>query len=326
MTSPSLARGTDSASAPPAPVSVAAEIPDHRGQPRDASRELFGMPPVEIGRVVSVESTLKAGGWAHPAWMRWVVMALVGALAAAVILVAFDARHMTHQDRDSAVILACFAAAMAAGATWYFTRNVFGPRCSYVGDDGVALFHLRRGRSAPPTAQVLVFAQAAELRASQTRQFINGVYQGTDYDYRWTDAGGRQLLRLSGRYNGKDKPPKPLDPFHFAEAADVAWSNHFLDRALAQLQKEGSVAFRVDVRRVVRVGPGFMEFHFGGEPVRVTKDEIAKVTLGGGHFAFTHKDARWFSRAGKFNFDYGKMANGKVFFLVLDRLMGYRWA
>ena len=39
-----------------------------------------------------------------------------------------------------------------------------------------------------------------------------------------------------------------------------------------------------------------------------------------GQFRIVHKDAKWFSRAGKFGFDYGRMANGKVFFL-----MGYRW-
>jgi len=77
--------------------------------------------------------------------------------------------------------------------------------------------------------------------------------------------------------------------------------------------------------RVVRVGPGFMEFHFGGEPVRVTREEIGAVSLAGGQFSFKHKDAKWYRSAGKFNFPYGQMANGKVFFLVLEKLMGYRW-
>ena len=88
---------------------------------------------------------------------------------------------------------------------------------------------------------------------------------------------------------------------------------------------EHAINFYVDRSRWLRVGPGFLEFHFGGEPVKVTKEEIASVSLGGGYFSFKHKDAKWFSGAGKFRFRYGGMGNGKVFILALDKLMGYRW-
>jgi hypothetical protein len=189
----------------------------------------------------------------------------------------------------------------------------------------MARFQLRGSRDSQPKADVLLFKDVAELRASQTRQFINGVYAGTAYDYRWTDGAGGRLLKLTGTHRGKNGPPKPFDPFHYASAGEVAWSIHYLARAQEQLEREGSIAFRVDNKRVVRVGPGFIEFHFGGEPVRVTREEIGGVTLGQGTFAFKHKDAKWYSRAGKFNFQYGSMANGKVFFLALDKLMGYRW-
>jgi hypothetical protein len=172
---------------------------------------------------------------------------------------------------------------------------------------------------------VLRFVDAAELRASQTRQFVNGVYAGTEYDFRWSDASGRELLRLKGTHRGKDGTPKPGDAFHFAAAAEVAWSVHYLERAQAQLEKEGSIAFRVDGRRVVRVGPGFMEFHFGDEPVRVAAEEMGDIGLGDGQFSFKHKDAKWYRSAGKYRFQYGAMANGKVFFLVMDKLMGVRW-
>jgi len=321
VTSPSIA--TRAGAAAPTPVNIAGEVRDHRGQRRDANRELFGMPPLEIGRILSVESTLKPGGVLYPTWMRFVLTALFGLAGAAAVM--WFGRDLRGGDRESLVVLAGFAGCVVAAGGWYTFRHSFGHRCTYVGEEGVALFELRTSRTATPAAKVLRFADAAELRVSQTRQFIHGVYHGTDYDYRWTGADGRQLFRLHGRHQGKDKPPRPGDPFHFAAAADVAWRNHYLQRAQAQLRREGSIAFRVDSRRVVRVGPGFMEFHFGGDPVRVAKDEIAKVTLGGGHFSFVHRDAKWYSSAGKFAFDYGKMANGNVFFLVLDKMMGYRW-
>jgi len=80
------------------------------------------------------------------------------------------------------------------------------------------------------------------------------------------------------------------------------------------------IAFRVDAagKRVVRVGPGFLEFHFGDGPVRVTGEEMGKVSLDQGHFSILHKDAKWYRSAGKYRFQYGAMANGK-------ELMGLRW-
>ncbi len=70
--------------------------------------------------------------------------------------------------------------------------------------------------------------------------------------------------------------------------------------------------------------PGKREFHFGGELARVEKADIAKVSLADGTFAFQHHDARWFSRAGKYSFQYGAMRNAQVFLLALDQPMGSR--
>jgi hypothetical protein len=297
------------------------EIPDHQNQPRAAESELFAPPPAEIGQVLSAESNLKAGKREKSFFARMTMVCLIAGVPAFVL--AWIAENQRPNDRFVLNVIAAITAIVLAAATWFMTR--FKRRCSYVGQDGVALFELRGSRESQPTLQLLRFADAAGLKAAQTRHFYNGVYTGTTYDFRWTDAVGNRIFKLAGKYNGKDKPPKKGDPFHFAFASDVAWSTHYLARAQAQLEAEGSIAFPVDSKRVVRVGPGFMEFHFGGEPVRITPDEIAKVNLGGGQFSFKHKDAKWYSSAGKFSFAYGQMANGKVFLLALEKLMGYRW-
>jgi hypothetical protein len=320
MTSQTAIGPTSPVSAPPA-VERFEDVTDHRGERRGPDYELFVPPPPEIGKIASAESTLKLGKTEHPLLNRVFLVLVPAVLSAGAVQ--WLARNESRDDQQ-AMFWVSIALAVAVFVTiGYFTRFVH--RCSYVGDDGVATFLLKGCRRATPKGQVLLFTQAAELRASQTRHFLNGVYTGTFYDYRWSDAAGRRIFRLKGKYQGKDKPPKPLDAFHFASAADVAWSTHYLDRAQAQLEREGSIAFGVDRGRVVRVGPGFMEFHFGGEPVRVTREEIGAVNLGGGTFSFKHKDAKWYRSAGKFNFPYGQMANGKVFFLVLEKLMGYRW-
>ena len=313
---------------PHAPAAGAAvdpqTLPDHSGQRRAHAQEFFAPPPPQIGTVSSAESTLNQGKRPMPL----IVRLLLAAVAAALVLGAFYALASLierRRDREPVVMLGYIVAGIALIVTVWLTR--FKAYCTYVGDRGVVRYTLTRSRDAAPAIELLKFEETDEVYASQTRQYVNGVYTGTSYDYRWTDKGGRQLLRLKGQHRGKNAAPKPGNAWHFANAAEIAWSEHFLDRAQQQLQAEGSIAFRVDKRRVVRVGPGFLEFHFGNAdgPTRVTADEIASVSLGEGQFSFKHKDARWYSRAGKYSFAYGSMANGKVFMFALEQLMGYSW-
>jgi hypothetical protein len=292
---------------------------DHRGEPLAPDVDLFAPGPAEVGAIRSAESTLKVGQNEKPLLLRLVLAWLCGGATVVAVL-------LIPHDRASQTVVYVIAAAVGlivASLAWYFTR--FAHRCTYVGEDGIARSDLRGRRDAQPKSWTLLFADAAALRASQTRQFVNGVYTGTRYNYRWVDAQGLRRAQLKGTYHGKDKPPKAGDAYHFAAAAEVAWSVHLLARIDQQLQAEGSIPFRVDSNRVVRVGPGFLEFHFGGEPTRVTREEIANVTLGGGTFSFKHKDATWYSRAGKYSFQYGTMDNGKLFLLAMEKLMGYRW-
>jgi len=226
-------------------------------------------------------------------------------------------------DRATLQALGVLLGLAALGITLLVTR--FKARSSYVGAQGAACFVLKGRRDAKPKAQMLLFANAQELRAKQTRQYVNGVYCGTSYDYLWTDPAGKRLWRMKGTYYQRKKGLKAGEQFRFIQAAEVAWSVHYLERANKVLSTEGSIPFRVDKHRVLRVGPGFLEFHFGGEPVRLTQADIASVNLGNGMFQFKHKDAKWYSLSGKYSFQYGTMANGRVFLLALEKLMGYQW-
>ena len=297
-------------------------LPDHRSQARPKPVDFLVPAPPEIGPVSSAESTLRPNRKPIPLVLRL----LMGTLFAGAIVWAFSwaSEDVRKGDRQGIMIMGlCFAVA-AFAIDMYLTR--FVALFSFVGRDGVARLTVKGRRNALPKTELLVFAQAYALRAAQTRQFVNGVYTGTTYDYVWSDPAGKRLLRLRGTYRGRKGPPKAGDAFHFASAAEIAWSIHYLDRAQAELEARGSIEFWVDKNRRVRVGPGFLEFDFGGEsPVRVTREEIASVSLGQGVFSFKHNDARWYSRSGKYNFRYGAMANAKVFLLALDKLMGYRW-
>ena len=194
-----------------------------------------------------------------------------------------------------------------------------------MGRDGVARIRVRGWRGASPKGETLSFAGAARLRTKVVRQHVHGIYVTTEYCYWWVNAAGSQLFEVSGAFHTGRRPPPWKDPFHFAAAAERAWSEHYLLRAQEQLRSEGSILFGVHDRLAVRVGPGFIEFITPTQRHRVGRDEIASVSLADGGFRFTHKDARWYSTAGKYAFRYADMSNAKVFLLALDRLLGYRW-
>jgi len=297
-------------------------VPDHQGNLAPRPFLFFAQPSPEIGMVKSAESTVRHGGGPKSIMYRLIMAVAVGG----AILVAMGTIAWFISDRSDAGSVRWLSYLLApAGVIIVLFLTRFRATCSYVGVEGVERARVKRSLSAPPTIDRLIFSAASELHAAQTRHFVNGVYTGTTYDYSWNDQEGNRLLRLKGKYQGKKKPPKAGDRFHFGSAAEIAWSIHFLKRAEEHLKTAGSIPFRVDKKRWIRVGPGFLEFHFGGDPVRVTREEIAKVTLGSGRFAFKHKDAKWFSSEGKYNFRYGAMANARVFLMALDRLMGYRW-
>ncbi len=297
------------------------ELPDHSGQRRSKEVEFFAEPPAEIGKVKSAESTLRPGREQMPFPLRLLIC--IGAGGAIVFGAYFLGRGADQFDREFYQRMGYLLGAGALVVALLVTR--FKVVCSFVGENGVASFTLKKRRDGSPKVQLLLFAQAEELRAKQIRQYVNGAYIGTRYDFIWTGPGGERLWRAKSSYRQRKKGLRAGEPFRYVQAAEVAWSVHYLERAQKYLDTEGSIPFRVDSGRVVRVGPGFMEFHFGGDPMRLTKEDIASVSLGSGRFQFKHKDAKWYSLSGKYSFQYGNMANARVFLLALEKLMGYRW-
>jgi hypothetical protein len=155
------------------------ELPDHSGQRRPAEVEFFAEPPAEIGKVKSAESTLRPGRESMPLAMRLLIGIAVGG---AIALGGYYLGRSTDQfEREFYQRVGYMLGAAGLGITLLVTR--FKVVCSFVGENGVASFTLKGRRDGSPKVQLLLFAQAEELRAKQIRQYVNGVYVGTRYDF-----------------------------------------------------------------------------------------------------------------------------------------------
>jgi hypothetical protein len=126
-------------------------------------------------------------------------------------------------------------------------------------------------------------------------------------------------------YNAMDRPTND-DPYHFALAAETAWSKYMLDAVNQELKRTGSYRFNLKGSNYVMTGPGFIDLSIGGQKVRCMVDEIAKVELIQGVVSVRRKDAEdgllGIGSTGTFKFNYSDLANGRVFMMLLDQLVG----
>jgi len=292
----------------------------HAGEQVPEDMDFFVDSPPEIGEIVSGYSTLKKDqqplGWGKRLAIAGGAALVIMLLVEILIVPNVEAR-IRGGWRIGEAIAAVSAALIAVACTG------FSHTCSYIGRAGIIRFTLKRNRDEMPRIELLPFAAATELRTATTRHYTNGAYTGTSYNYTWTDNSGRKLLTLSGRYHSKEGFPKGKDPFHFARVAELVWSDYLFDSLGDQLEKQGFIQFNLSGSNWVRVGPEFLECCQKGTVARITKPEIREIKLNNGQFTVYHHDARWYSSAGKYSFDYASMANGRLFVIALERLLGY---
>ena len=176
--------------------------------------------------------------------------------------------------------------------------------------------------------EVFLFRDAAELRTSQTMHYHNGVYQNTTYTHTWTDVGGRKRYTISGSYNKKVGFPPSTDYFHYARAAEFAWTFYLLEQTFHQLELSGGVTFHLGGNQWIRLGPGKPQ----PTPARGASRRIGRrrrvgaavVEKGVEVHASSGFDAQegWFSSTGVIKFSFDTLANAQLFFHLLDKLIG----
>ncbi len=296
-------------------------LPSHSGDPLPADGEFFVPPPEAVGNVVSAYTTLTRHKQPTPLGARLLVTLILVAACAGLGL------FLTHAARVDnpflTLVLPAGLGLLAVGIYWAVTR--FKHTCTYVGETGVAKFVCTGSRD-NVGAKVFAFRDAAELRTSQTRRYVNGVYSGTDYTFTWTDIGGRPRHVLKGTYHSEAGTPSKGDLFYYATAAEVAWSTYLLAEASRQIRTLGEVRFSLGSSGWVKVGPDRLSMSLGGAVTECETRDIASVSVQNGVFIVKRTDARegWFSSSGVFKFDYGKLANAQLFLFVLDKIAGIR--
>ena len=205
-------------------------------------------------------------------------------------------------------------------------RNRNLPCCSYVGVDGVARCTLTGDCGDPIGEEMLLFSQADTLITDEVNRYHDGAYTATTYTYDWRNAEGESLISDSGAYNTDSSRFTLQHPYLFLQSAEEQWSDHRFERMKEEFVKDDCVQFVIDAKRRIRVGMGYVEFLWPDGEYKVPVEDFEDMSISQGVFRFKHRDAAWMGRKGKFNFQYGKLPNAKLFITALDQLAGISWS
>ncbi|MEO1590634.1 MAG: hypothetical protein AAFU71_04995 [Cyanobacteria bacterium J06632_22] len=297
-------------------------LKNHAGVPLTDDRLFFIAPPEAIGPVISASTSLLVQPKKKSLKDR-LLGPVVGGIAigffVGIVLLALSAAPPISLGVGG-------VAAIAFGGWCYYDDGIFRAECSYLGEQGIAQYALKGSPTATPTAKVMQFEDAAQLRTQQTRVYKNGAYQRTNYRFSWQQRGQSEYV-INGSYHNEKGLPEPWHVFHLGAAAEIIWTQRLLKFANQDLAEKGYVEFPVGKEvQSVKVGSNFLEFVTpAGESQRATVADMKQVQLNAGQFRFVHRDAKWWSGKGKYGFTYGSMPNARLFLMCLQQLAGIQF-
>lgn len=284
----------------------------------------FAEPTLNIGHVVSADSTLSDPP--PPTYLGWIVAVPAIFFSAIALTISFLIKDMVGSFPFVAIIGIALTAAIALTATllWRVSNTAFYT-CSFVGQSGVAQGQIQKFKPQQPKVETLCFEDAIALYTSQTHQFLNGQYVETLYKYEWTRKDNPSYV-ISGTYRNKEGRPPEGDPFYFASAAENAWVQHLLPIVQEDFKTLGHVDFPMSGNlQMVRLEKGTLEFILkSGETQKTLVEDMKDTSLSSGTFYFNHKDTRWWSGKGKYQFSYKDIPNAQLFLLCLQNISGVR--
>jgi hypothetical protein len=234
------------------------DVTTHAGTMIPETADFFVSPPLEIGRVLSAHSGLQKGRQPAEIWAI-IVAATVGLLAGFGMGYGINTLFEVQADiwRNGWT----GGLATAGGFTGWAIAQLFSATCSYVAEDGAAAFTCAGRRDNIRRKEILCFKDAIELRTGGERYFTGPFHRETRYEFRWCNRNGWEFFNLAGKHGSEEGSPPERNPYHFARAAERAWSKYALRGAIQALEKSGVVTFRLLGHDSVQLGPGFIELH-----------------------------------------------------------------
>ena len=295
-------------------------VPNHNGQPNEPEDLFFGEVD-QIGKVQSGNTNSnRLQGHKKWSWGR-IGLTFLGFFLGPFVsgLIGTGIAGAMNLNFDTVMPIAIAVGALGGAILFAYWGRPW-EICTFIGEKGLARVK-RRGEKT--NTDVLVFADAVEMRQRQIKQYVNGVYTGTTYGYDWLDTDQLKQFRIGGVYREDSKKPIPkANEIHFGAAAEAAWLNHRLPVVLDTVERGGTVRFNVGRKKWIDIGRGWVEFGLKKEPMRMEAADVKEARLHQGMLSIKPREGGWGSTLKVPVADIGDM---KIFLSLLEKTLGIRF-
>ena len=139
---------------------------------------------------------------------------------------------------------------LLGGVLVYGIASVWAnPHRVYVYEKGFVWKVVNRKGKEKSATQVL-FDAVDSIAFAKTRNYTNGAYTGTSFNFRVLDLNGKELLRKKGSYRNKNEEADAGSWLYFSlEAIEQQWAKIALERLNKQLEERGELMFKNDKGR-----------------------------------------------------------------------------
>ena len=298
-------------------------IKQHSGIENQPGCDFFAAPPMQIGQVQTAQTSLLQGQDSASAGRRLISIVISSVICLAIAGFLIYIFSISPKDLIFYILTSVF---LGLGLLIGAVMTSFSHTCTYVGENGVAKYFLKKNRYNQPTGELFEFGNANAMYVETTRNFTNGAYTGTTYNYRWVDQYGKNLYRLNGSYSNKNGEPKNLaDPYYFAKAAANSWNHYKLVRYIDLINQGRTVIFNIK-KMTFEMGLNMMNVYESGNKLTWNINDINSIQVEKGWvtiFNSNYQEIGWFSKLfgkGKITFMYSEMPNANLFLLLFEIL------
>lgn len=299
------------------------EIKTHRGETIPSNSTFFTPPPQDIVNLRSASSNVKNGKKVQQSEF---VNKLVTGIGVGLCCGSFVGAIVGAASGNPEIgLITALIIIVGLCAVSLFSKSATS--CSYVGDNGIANYVLKKETNLKKGVGLFLFHQADELIVAQTQNYTNGIYINTSYIFEWRKANGETVFFIKGEYVNLEKDyPEKLNPYYFGLAAEKAWSLFKFELLEQELKQNGKVTFNVGNNDAIVIGQGYVELIKKGKSSRLDGNEIKQIGLSQGMIQIIPKEVKskgflGFGSDGTWQIPYHTLANARIFMLIFDMLI-----
>jgi hypothetical protein len=165
---------------------------------------------------------------------------------------------------------------------------------------------------------------SSTMRCRIAHNYVNNVYRDTTYYYSWSDKTGATVFVLNGKHSAEHELPPPSDKYHFALAAEEAWSHYLLADILTSLQHGASYTFRLRGRDGICFHKDYLELTLNNKVQRFYPGDLTDIRVKEGTIALKEPGAKegWFTSTGIHSFSFDELANARLFLMLVEQTYG----